>query len=139
MRGTDSLRTVTLFDWPRKAADQGDADAQNSLGDMYRNGRGVAQDEVQAHKRYDLAALSGDAGAMKNRNLVAAKMTPTQLVEARKLATEFKPRFKTAGGRTEKPPSHTVDSPEQGWMWWIVLLGLVPLRAFFWVKSARDG
>ena len=30
--------------WFRKAAEQGDASAQNDLGVMYQNGRGVPQD-----------------------------------------------------------------------------------------------
>jgi hypothetical protein len=35
--------------WYRKAADQGNADAQNNLGVMYGNGQGVPQDYVRAH------------------------------------------------------------------------------------------
>jgi TPR repeat protein len=34
--------------WYRKAADQGDADAQRNLGLMYATGRGVARDDVEA-------------------------------------------------------------------------------------------
>jgi hypothetical protein len=32
--------------WLRKAADQGDADAQSNLGNMLDQGRGVAQSDV---------------------------------------------------------------------------------------------
>ena len=35
--------------WYRKAADQGNADAQYTLGIMYADGQGVAQDLIQAH------------------------------------------------------------------------------------------
>ncbi|WP_413700292.1 tetratricopeptide repeat protein [Psychromonas sp. KJ10-10] len=38
--------------WYRKAAEQGDADAQFSLGVMYNNGRGVLQDYKQAVNWY---------------------------------------------------------------------------------------
>ena len=125
--------------WFRKAAEQGIADAQFNLGVMYDNGRGVPQDYVQAHKWYNLAAVSGDADAVKNRDLAAAKMTPAQIVEAQKLATEFKPRAETATGGVEETPSNNADSPDQGWMWWVVLLGLVPLGGFLLlVKPAMD-
>ena len=77
-------------------ADQGDASAQNNLGLMYDYGHGVPQDYVQAHKWGNLAAskLSGTDGAqaVKNRDIVAAKMTPAQIAEAQKLARERKPR-----------------------------------------------
>ena len=85
--------------WFRLAADQGLPDAQNNLGVRYDNGRGVTRDYVQAHKWFDLAA-SGFPGsdkenrdrAMKNRDIVAAKMTPAQIAEAQRLAREWKPK-----------------------------------------------
>ena len=49
--------------WYRKAADQGDANAQNNLGVMYENGRGVAKDDAQAVAWYRKAAGRGHAGA----------------------------------------------------------------------------
>ena len=88
--------------WYRKAADQGGALAQNNLGVMYDNGRGVPQDYVQAHKWFNLAAasLTGEDGkkASKNRDIVAAKMTPAQIAEAQRLAREWRPT-PAAGGR----------------------------------------
>jgi uncharacterized protein len=36
--------------WYRKAADQGDADGQLSLGSMYRFGQGVPRDYAEAMK-----------------------------------------------------------------------------------------
>jgi TPR repeat protein len=38
--------------WYRQAAEQGQAAAQNSLGDMYVNGQGVPQDYGQAMSWY---------------------------------------------------------------------------------------
>jgi TPR repeat protein len=85
--------------WYRKAADQGDAAAQFNLGTLYYNGRGVAQDLVEAHKWYTLAAsrfpgpmAANRQRAVNNRQLVAAKMTPSQIVEAQRLVSEWKPK-----------------------------------------------
>ena len=78
--------------WYRKAADQGDADAQDNLGVMYASGKSVAQDYVEAHKWFDLAASGFPPSATKNRDVVAAKMTPAQIAEAQKLAREWKPK-----------------------------------------------
>ena len=50
----------------RKAADQGDADAQFNLGMMYANGRGVSRDDVEAVKWYRKAAEQGHARAQYN-------------------------------------------------------------------------
>jgi TPR repeat protein len=82
--------------WYGKAAEQGHPPAQNSLGGMYGSGKGVPQDYVQAHKWYSLAVanVTDDKQRetfVKNRDMLAAKMTPTQIAEARKLAREWKP------------------------------------------------
>ena len=82
--------------WYRKAAEQGYASAQNNLGLMYRNGEGVPQDYVEAHKWFNLAAsrVTGeDANKYrKTRDLVAEKMTTAQIAEAQRLAREWKPK-----------------------------------------------
>ena len=83
--------------WYRLAADQGNAKAQSNLGVMYGNGQGVPQDYVQAHLWWSLAAAGGDKdalknNALKNRDIVAAKMTPAQIAEAQKLASAWEPK-----------------------------------------------
>ena len=78
--------------WYRKAADRGDASAQSFLGLMYYNGHGGTLDYVQAHMWFNLVAAKGDAAAVKNRDLIAKKMTPAQIAEAQKLAREWKPK-----------------------------------------------
>ncbi len=78
--------------WYRKAAEQGHATAQLVLGVMYVKGQGVAQDDVQAHMWWSLAANQGNAAAISNRNIVAGKMTPGQIAEAKKLAREWMPK-----------------------------------------------
>ena len=50
----------------RPLAEQGNAQAQNSLGAMYYNGKGVAQDFKEAVKWYRLAATQGYASAQVN-------------------------------------------------------------------------
>ncbi|MGH9809034.1 MAG: tetratricopeptide repeat protein, partial [Terriglobia bacterium] len=85
--------------WLDKAADLGFAHAQFDLGVMYEKGRGVAQDYVQSYKWLDLAAAGFSAGepvlrpaAISLRDGVAAKMTPAQMDEARRLVREWKPK-----------------------------------------------
>ncbi len=46
-----------------KRAEQGDASAQDNLGSMYYNGRGVSQDYKEALRWYRAAAEQGDASA----------------------------------------------------------------------------
>ena len=77
--------------WYRKAADLADAHGQFNLGLMYAKGQGVAQDYVQAHKWFNLGAVSGNADAVKSRDVVAALMTPAQIAEAQRLASAWKP------------------------------------------------
>ncbi len=83
--------------WWRKAAEQGDPIAQYDLGVAYHNGEGVPQDYVQAHRWFNLAASRFPPGkhrdqAVKNRDIVAKRMTPAQLFEAQTLAREWKPK-----------------------------------------------
>ena len=93
--GQDYAIAIT---WYRKAAEQGDTDAQCMLGRMYQSGVGVSQDFVQAHKWLNLAAARLGASekekldaALRERDALAAKMTPAQIEEAQKLAREWKP------------------------------------------------
>jgi hypothetical protein len=75
--------------WFRKAAEQGFASAQFDLGVMYHNGEGVSQDYVQAFKWFNIAGANGNEGGNSKRGLVAIKMTPAQVAEAKKLAREW--------------------------------------------------
>jgi TPR repeat protein len=90
---------VEAVKWFRKAADQGYAGAQAFLGGMYSDGHGVPRDYVQAHKWLSLAAARFSPSEVRNRDQavqdrdgVAAKMTPAQIAEARKLALEWRPK-----------------------------------------------
>jgi TPR repeat protein len=50
----------------RLAAEQGNAKAQNNLGNMYWYGRGVSQDYVEASRLYRQAAVQGETAAQHN-------------------------------------------------------------------------
>lgn len=75
--------------WTRKAAEQGHAIAQFKLGVMYVKGEGVAQDFLQAYAWSSSAAANGYSDAVKNRDLIAKRLTPTALAEGQKLATRY--------------------------------------------------
>lgn len=88
--------------WLRLAAEQGNTRAQIGLGMFYANGSGVQQDNVQAHKWFNLAAgfattRESRQEAIKNRDLISARMTSEQIAEAQKLAREWKPKSSALG------------------------------------------
>ncbi len=85
--------------WYRLAADHGHAQAQYNLGLSYAKGEGVPQDYLSAHIWFNLAAARFPASdtrnhdlAVRNRDLMASKMTHEQIAEAQNLAREWKPR-----------------------------------------------
>ncbi len=78
--------------WFRLAANQGEALAQTKLAILYDDGDGVPKDKVQAYKWLSLAATNGDKPAPMLRDLLAKEMTPAQIAEAKKLASEWKPK-----------------------------------------------
>ncbi len=75
------------FKWYRLAADQGLADAQCALGEMYEKGKGVPQDYVQAYAWYSLA-VRGNYPEMIMDHL-PEEMTPEQIARAQELSTEL--------------------------------------------------
>ena len=89
-------QAVPGLDEQRTLAERGDADAQFNLGLSYDNGEGVPQDYTLAHMWYNLSASksSGEIKgfAVKARDLLAKTMTPEDLSEAQRLASEWKPK-----------------------------------------------
>ena len=84
----DSVEAVKFW---RKSAEKGNFMAQLSLGLCYANGKGVLRDLVQAYMWLDIAANDGRvAVAEKQRDQIAAGMTPEQVVEAKNLSKEWK-------------------------------------------------
>jgi TPR repeat protein len=64
-------------------------EAQLSLGNMYRMGQGVPQDNIKAYMWYSVAGESGHNKGFTNRDLVAKQMTASQRKEAQKLSREW--------------------------------------------------
>jgi TPR repeat protein len=91
----DYAQAVVLY---RQAGERGNAGAQSNLGLMYEHGQGVPQDYVSAHMWLDVAAASRATDpatrdqAAKERDMLAAKMTPAQIAEAQRLASELRPK-----------------------------------------------
>ena len=79
-----------LADW-RSAARQNDSRAMLAIGQAYRQGLGVLQDYIEAHKWFNLAASRGEREALEEREAVGALMTEEEQAEARRLAREWKP------------------------------------------------
>jgi TPR repeat protein len=99
--------------WFRKAADQGHASAQYGLGYSYGNGQGVPQDYVSAYMWFNLAAAGGGKDAARERDVLAAKMTPAQIAEAQGRAAEWRPRMANAAppqAERTPPSSKETDS-----------------------------
>ena len=87
------------FKWYTKAAEQGYADAQFELGEMYGLGRGVPQDYIKAHMWSNVYlqnnALILRAVAKNNIKKFEKQMTPEQITKARKLASQcYTKKFK---------------------------------------------
>lgn len=80
--------------WYRHGAEQGDAAAQYRLGRMYVLGRGIRRDFTEAVAWFNLAADQKVEDAATARDSVAARLTPQQLVEAKRKTrdAQFKAR-----------------------------------------------
>jgi TPR repeat protein len=72
----------------RPLAEQGDPNAQYTLGLFYQNGLGVAQDRVAAYVWLSLAASQGKENAAAIRDLSARLMSPSEIDEAKRLTDE---------------------------------------------------
>lgn len=75
--------------WLQLAAQQGNAHAQANLGVMYYNGQGVSQDYVKAYMWSEVAAANGFKEANEIMPKIAARMTSTQIAQARQEASEW--------------------------------------------------
>jgi tetratricopeptide (TPR) repeat protein len=76
----DSKDYSEALKWYRKSAEQGDEDAQNNLGYMYKEGLGVAKDYSEALKWYRKSAEQGNEdaiAAVKELTTTTTTTTPT--------------------------------------------------------------
>ena len=84
-----------LSEW-RKAANARDRRAMLALGRLYVQGLGAPRDYVLAYMWFNLAAGRGEAGAVKERDAIEAKLTPAERAEAQKRARTWRPGTGTA-------------------------------------------
>ena len=73
--------------WFTLAAEQGEARAQYNLGLTYIK-MGLPKNNLNAHMWLNIAVSSGHKIASKNRDIIAKRMTPSQLEKAQDLARE---------------------------------------------------
>jgi TPR repeat protein len=79
------------------------ATAQFNLGNMYYNGHGVPQDHALAHMWFNLAVAQGYEMGEIFHDDAARKMTPAKIMEAQRLAREYRPRRARAAVRARCP------------------------------------
>ena len=84
--------------WFRRAAEQGDDAAEEALAAAYFFGRGVPQDYIEAHKWANLALANSADEIVRETHVtlletIAEKLTREQVVEAQKLAREWKAKL----------------------------------------------
>lgn len=90
-RGEGVARDAALAaKWYEQAAVQGEPGAQASLGSMYAAGDGVPKDLVLALIWSSLAARYGLEQAVKNRDVLAAQLSPEEKTEAQRLIDAWK-------------------------------------------------
>ena len=86
--GAISQKSAEFFLRSRLAdADRGNVDALFELGVTYSTGRGgVVVDLIEAHKWFNLAALSGDTRSQACRAEISIEMTAREIAEAQRQA-----------------------------------------------------
>ena len=94
--------------WFRRAADQEEPKAQYNLGLFYVEGVGVPQDYGEAYVWFTLAAARMPPGgnreqAVRNRDIIAARLTPAQLEAAQVRADTWQPPEMPAGDVSARP------------------------------------
>ncbi|MEO6247461.1 MAG: SEL1-like repeat protein [Sphingomicrobium sp.] len=71
-------------------AERGDVEALFELGVSYSTGRGgIAVDLVEAHKWFNLGALSGDTRSQQCRAEISHEMTAREIAEAQRQARSW--------------------------------------------------
>lgn len=86
--------TAEAAKWYESAALQGQPFAQYKLGILYVKGDGVPKDFVLAYMWFSISAghmLSSASEAARQRDMLAQRMTSTQVADAKKLARDFRP------------------------------------------------
>jgi TPR repeat protein len=86
---------VQAMSWYRKAAEQGHAMAQLSLGFCYAKGVGVAKDEITAYAYLNLAAGGEAPFARENLAIWEKRMSQNALLLGQQRAKELQKEIET--------------------------------------------
>jgi TPR repeat protein len=86
------------YEWYEKAAEQGDAMAQNNLGIMHENGQGVDQSDSDAMRWYGKAAAQGVEEAQGRIDIILK-----EAAERRHASMRASAPSKSRGGHWPKP------------------------------------
>jgi TPR repeat protein len=115
--GTDK-RPAEAANWFRRAAEQGHAPSQHNLGLMCYRGDGVTKSAIEA---YVWSALAADRAAAnlkakyeKDRDTIAAVLSPADLDQARKRVAAWRataPAAPSVSGRSPAPPAVAAPIP----------------------------
>ena len=91
--GTPEPRLEKAAAWYQVAARAGHMAALTSLAEMFAEGRGVAEDKVQAWALLDIAARKGHADAATKRDKLAEEMTENQVEAGPRRAEKLAPKY----------------------------------------------
>lgn len=72
-------------------AENGQADAQIYIGDIYYKGNGIPQHLIHSYVWYGLAAKGGNSRAADLLLLITRQLSPDQMAEAKKQLDEWTP------------------------------------------------
>ena len=86
----DSVQAAKLY---QLAADQGEVVAQYNLAACYLRGDGVPKNYVKAYMWFSLASAQGRPEAKQMLSALEPKMSPDQIAEAQRFASEFNPKI----------------------------------------------
>lgn len=78
------------FSWYEKAANLGEVEAMEKLGDIYEGGLGVLQDYLYAHYWYNLASSRQSKTAQRKLKELSSRLTNEQIQKAQAIAKEGK-------------------------------------------------
>jgi len=103
--------------WMRRAAEQGHGFAQSSLADLYYFGRGVPQDYFKAYLWAEVAATNlppdGRDSIYESLDQYSERLTPSQIIDAKRLAALWKPKPERRSASVAMFPSNVAE-PRSG-------------------------
>ncbi|MBS0290747.1 MAG: sel1 repeat family protein [Proteobacteria bacterium] len=77
------------YEWYLKASQNGDAQAQLALANMYYSGNGIPQNYVQSYAWANLASLNGQEQATRLKNEITNLLESADIAKAREMADNY--------------------------------------------------